>query len=122
MKKPKRERTIAEQYINNLMTSAGKDENLLFLTARVKNFYSVMEARIEGLRSAISQGDTECVAEVAHEMTQDTGKVGAIKMMRLCIALQMLGRRGLLDNAENLMDDLVKEYEQVKEGLISTTA
>ena len=43
-------------------------------------------------------------------------------MMRLCIAMQMVGRRGMLESAEMILKDLEMEYLQVKDGLIQLTA
>lgn len=114
--------SVAEQYIMNLMNSVEKDENLRFLTTRVQNFHTVTEARLEGLKQALEAENAVLVGEIAHAMSKDTGKVGAIKMMRLCIGLQMLARREAMDKAKSILLDLVGEYEIVKTGLIGTTA
>jgi hypothetical protein len=113
---------IAEQYIRKLMSGAGRDENLSFIHNKVMNFHSLTNTSIEGLKAAITEGDMDEVANVAHKMTRDSGKVGAIKMMRLCIAMQMVGRRGMLESAEMILKDLEMEYLQVKDGLIQLTA
>ncbi len=115
-------RPVAEQYIMSLMTGASKDDNLQLIQSKVGDFHGLADTGFRGLKAAIENGDMDAVASVAHKMTQDTGKVGAIRMMRLCIAMQMLGRRGMLENANKLLNDLEIEYLQVKDGLISHTA
>jgi HPt (histidine-containing phosphotransfer) domain-containing protein len=94
------------------------DENLLYLSARVENYAQLTEARMEALRGALAAGEAGTVAVVAHALTDSATRIGAIKMMKLGISLQMLGRRNLMDAAARVFAELEQEYGEFKQNLI----
>lgn len=94
------------------------DANLLYLTERVQNYSELAEARLHSLRLAIDAQNGSSVVDVAHALTDATAKLGSVRMMRLAIALQMLGRRQLFAQAKTLADELQQEFESFKETLI----
>jgi HPt (histidine-containing phosphotransfer) domain-containing protein len=94
------------------------DENLLYLSARVENYAQLTEARMEALRGALSAGEADTVAVVAHALTDSATRIGAIKMMKLGISLQMLGRRNLMEAARRVFAELEQEYGEFKQNLI----
>lgn len=117
----KRERGARAQnggYFAKVLRGLKDDQNLLYLAARLQNYSELTEARMGSLRQAIEQDDGEAVADIAHALSDSTAKIGAIRMMKLCIALQMLGRRGLVQKARELLAELEAEYERFKENLI----
>lgn len=94
------------------------DENLLYLSARVENYAQLTEARMEALRGALDAGEADTVAVVAHALTDSATRIGAIKMMKLGISLQMLGRRNLMEAAVRVFAELEREYGEFKQNLI----
>jgi hypothetical protein len=94
------------------------DQNMIYLAARLQNYAEVTDARLNSLRLAVAEGNATAIGEIAHALTDSTAKLGAIPMMKLCIALQMVSRRGLIDKARDLVAELESEYARFKETLI----
>lgn len=93
-------------------------QNLFHLATRLISYSEACEERLVGLRRAIAAGDGAQVETLAHALTDYTLKIGALNLMKLCIALQMVGRRGLFPKANLLLDELELEYGRFKESLI----
>lgn len=94
------------------------DKNLIYLAARLQNYSETTDARLAGLKRAVDEDDSTAVVDIAHALTDATAKLGAIRMMKLCIAMQMVGRRGLIFQARTLLLELEAEYNRFKETLI----
>jgi HPt (histidine-containing phosphotransfer) domain-containing protein len=95
------------------------DENLIYLAERLHDFCEVLAARIYRLGQAIDEGDGAAITDVAHALTDATARLGAVRMMKLCIALQMQGRRDLIAAARNTFTELEHELARFKGTLIS---
>ena len=76
-----------------------------------------MEDRMTELRAALDVEHGESVMIVARDLTDITGRLGAMRMMKLCIAIQMLGRRGLFGQAKEVVSELEQVYTSYKKGL-----
>ncbi len=109
----------APSYIEKVLSGLRYDKNLVYLAARLQNYSDLTEARMMSLSQAIIERDHSSAAELAQALTDSTGKLGAIRMMKLCIALQMLARRGLTEKSKTVFKELEAEYERFKQTLIS---
>ena len=105
-------------FIHRVLDRLQDDQNLGYLAARLRNYSDLTDTRIEGLRRALEASDASGVESFAHALSDCTAKIGAIRMMKLCIGLQMLGRRGLMKKAQELFEELEREYLAFKENLI----
>lgn len=106
-------------YIERVLSGLRYDKNLVYLAARLQNYSEITDARMTSLSQAIGESDHAQTAELAQALTDSTGKLGAIRMMKLSIALQMLARRGLTERAKTVFQELELEYERFKQTLIS---
>ncbi len=109
----------ATSYVERVLSGLRYDKNLVYLAARLQNYSDLTEARMLSLSQALIERDHAAAAELAQALTDSTGKLGAIRMMKLCIALQMLTRRGLTDKSKAVFKELETEYERFKQTLIS---
>lgn len=109
----------ATSYVERVLNGLRYDKNLVYLAARLQNYSDLTEARMLSLSQALIERDHGAAAELAQALTDSTGKLGAIRMMKLCIALQMLARRGLTDKSKAVFQELQAEYERFKQTLIS---
>lgn len=105
-------------FVKGVLERLQDDSNLAYLAERLRNYSELTETRIDGLRGAIAQEDATAVESFAHALSDSTAKIGAIRMMKLCIALQMLGRRSLFKKAHEIFGELEAEYVAFKENLI----
>ncbi len=107
-------------FVRGVLNRLQDDQNLIYLAARLQNYSELTQARLDGLRGALVANDAAGIESFAHALSDSTAKMGAIKMMKLCIGLQMLGRRGLVKKAEELFAELEAEFAAFKENLISS--
>jgi hypothetical protein len=117
--KSRRSGREADSFVAKVLSNLRNDQNLIYLAARLQSYSESCDARLVSLRQAVASGDGPLVVEVSHGLTECTARLGAVRMMKLCIALQMVGRRGLLAKAELLLGELEVEYARFKESLIS---
>ncbi len=95
------------------------DVHLTYLTERAQNYTDLTMARLESLKAAIERDDQNATEDIARSLADSTAKLGAIRAMKLCIALQMLGRRGLLQKCKDLSAELEVEFGTFKQNLIT---
>lgn len=105
-------------FIAKVLSDMHHDQNLVYLASRLQAYNDACATRLVSLKQAISSGDAALAQSVAHSLTEYTARLGAIPMMKLCIALQMLARRGLLAKAREIVDELDIEFERFQANLI----
>ena len=114
-----REPRCAGGYAVKVLKKLRTDQNLIYLASRLQNYSDLAELRVRSLRKALDEDDALAVTELAHGLADATARLGAIRMMKLCIGLQMLGRRNLLPKARELLCELEIEFDRFKQSLIS---
>lgn len=115
-----KERNDAGQgaFVRRVFDRLQDDQNLIYLAERLRNYSVLTETSIDGLRHALTQDDAPAIESFAHALSDSTAKIGAMRMMKLCVALQMLGRRGLIKKAHEIFAELEQEYLVFKQNLI----
>lgn len=104
--------------VGKMLSHLHDDQNMIYLAARLRAYAEQTDARISSLKEAVVMRDVEAIVGLSHALTDATARLGAIRMMKLCIAVQMLGRRGLVDKVGELVEELELEYSRFKETLI----
>jgi HPt (histidine-containing phosphotransfer) domain-containing protein len=94
------------------------DANYQTLSLRMKSFTAEADSLLLSIKSALQGDDREQLAAVAHTLTEQSGRLGAMQLMKIGIALQMLSRSGLMEQVAKLVDELEVEYDRYKDGLI----
>jgi hypothetical protein len=108
-----------ERTVTKTLRSLTGDVHLTYLTERAQNYTDLTMARLESLKAAIERDDQNATEDIARSLADSTAKLGAIRAMKLCIALQMLGRRGLLQKCKDLSAELEVEFGTFKQNLIT---
>lgn len=95
-----------------------------------KNYFSdevlqSMVSRMVGLEQGIFElkelliaSKVECALAKARELTGLAAKSGSSDAMKICIAIQLVGRQGLLQRAFELAEELLVGVKAFKENLI----
>ena len=84
-----------------------------FLEGLVRTFREDVPARIDALRSAAKNGDTNDLALAAHAMKSSSGSVGAKRMYTMAASLETNARAGRLDGADAAIEQLAAEFRRV---------
>ena len=118
-KSARRELRSNTSYVAKVLANLRDDSNMIYLAARLSNYSNATDARLVSLRQAVAAQDGGAIESLAHALTDSTGKIGALRMMKICIALQMVGRRGMFGKAHELCTELEQEFSRFKENLIA---
>ena len=74
-------------------------------------------AQLEGIGQAIAVADTQSLVELAHSLKGAGRNLGANQLADIAKQLEELGRRGVIQGAEDLSHALSDEYDCVKSAL-----
>jgi HPt (histidine-containing phosphotransfer) domain-containing protein len=69
------------------------------------------------MESAIRTQDAEALWQAAHSLKTNNATVGAVRMAEICHELEVKGRGGRLDNSEQLLAELEKEFLYIENQL-----
>jgi PAS domain S-box-containing protein len=84
-----------------------------FLEGLVRTFREDVPSRIDTLRSAAANGDSNDLALAAHAMKSSSGSVGAKRMLAMASSLEQNARAGRLDGADAAIEQLAAEFRRV---------
>ncbi|MBL8420237.1 MAG: response regulator [Dechloromonas sp.] len=73
--------------------------------------------RLAQLRAAAEAGDAEALRKAAHALKSSSANVGAEQLAALCKELEMIGRKGTVDGAKTLLEDVESEFPCVLAAL-----
>lgn len=109
---------IDPDVIQSLKDLGGEDEPELFREL-VGMFLRDTPPRLEALRSALDTGNADELERTAHAMKSSCGNLGAMTLAELCYQLEMVGREGVLESAQSLVERSNAEFKRVTEALES---
>jgi CheY-like chemotaxis protein len=95
----------------------GGDDDSTFLLSIVEQFMQDASVHIATLRVAADTGDAVALERAAHTLQSTSASVGALGMAALCHSLQGLGRTGSVIGAMRDIEQLVGEFERVRQAL-----
>jgi HPt (histidine-containing phosphotransfer) domain-containing protein len=82
-------------------------------------FFSVLPERIDLMNRALRDGDAPAFSAGAHKLRGGAACIGADRFAALCAKLESIGDAGSLDGAEPLIEELMRESENLREALAS---
>jgi PAS domain S-box-containing protein len=80
-------------------------------------FLAESAAHVGRLAEAVQSRDAAQLRALAHRFLSMTQNIGARRMSTLCETLEQLARQEQVDDAQRLLDDLVRERERVHDAL-----
>ena len=80
-------------------------------------FLEATPPQLEKIREAFEKGDTETLKRTAHTLKGSAGNMGARRMSELCEELQGLGDPGETTRAPEMIEELEREFDRVREAL-----
>lgn len=88
------------------------------ITPVVKVFLSLLNERLGSLQDAVARQDAELIGRLAHTLKGSSSQLGAEKMSRYCLLLEQMGKNAVLDGADSVLVDLVREAKKVEHFFI----
>jgi CheY-like chemotaxis protein/HPt (histidine-containing phosphotransfer) domain-containing protein len=73
---------------------------------------------LECLRNAVERQDLESAHRVAHSLKSSSAFLGATRLAALCIRMETMAGKETPDAVEEILPDILKEFESVREALL----
>ncbi|MBI3848504.1 MAG: response regulator [Planctomycetes bacterium] len=99
------------------LTEIAADDNPGFLGEMIDAFDATATDTARLLHDALRRGDAHALERAAHSLKGSSGSLGAARVAALCQRLQEIGRAGMIDGAEPLVDELDHELGEAKAAL-----
>lgn len=110
------EAVLDRQILDSLRDMAGPKAAAM-LSLIIGNYLEDAPERLQEIREAVAQGDPEGLRQGAHSMRSSSANLGALTLANLFKELENLGRAGTTANAQALLNQVEKEYENVIKAL-----
>jgi signal transduction histidine kinase/CheY-like chemotaxis protein/PAS domain-containing protein len=101
--------------LENLLAVVGGEFD--FLVELIDSFLEEAPQLLADLGRFVKDGDAIGVSRVGHSLKSNGTDFGAPTFANLCKELEMMGKSGTLDGADDLAAQVVAEYEKVGEAL-----
>lgn len=83
----------------------------------VTTFVNDSVIRIQAIKEAVASADTEEIRRAAHSFKGSASNMGATRLTELCRGLEERGHNGVTDGCDELMEQVIAEYNQVEAAL-----
>jgi HPt (histidine-containing phosphotransfer) domain-containing protein len=103
--------------LSDLQSMLGGD--FAYLAELIDSFLEDAPKMIADLDSFIKNNDSAGVQRIGHSLKSNGADFGANTFSELCKELEMVGKSGALDGADELATRIVKEYSRVEAALKS---
>jgi HPt (histidine-containing phosphotransfer) domain-containing protein len=111
---------IDEATLDELLESTGGDRS--FLADLIETYLVDAPGQIAELRRALQAGSTEDVARAAHALKGASGSLGAKRLFEEARALELSAREGRLEESEERIETIAREFERVAAALRAAAA
>jgi PAS domain S-box-containing protein len=94
--------------IKELRDLAGP-ENPGFLAELTGTYLADLPGRLEAIRSAVKTGNAEALQQSAHALKGSSGNIGALRLQKICLRLELIGKSGTVEGTADLLEVLERE-------------
>jgi len=110
---------LDETVLQNLKALGGKDEPEFF-TTMVDQFLADLPRHLESIKQAIDQYDLDALMKAAHACKGSCRSIGALSLAEVSCTLELIGRKGIWDNAAKNFEQWLKEKDRTTQALKQT--
>jgi HPt (histidine-containing phosphotransfer) domain-containing protein len=104
----------------NLVEMTGGE--MSFVDELVDTFLEDGKGQIEGMRTALADGDTERLGRAAHSLKTGCLNIGAQGLGATCRSLEEAARAGEVPDAATRIDAIASGFEEVRTALLDERA
>jgi CheY-like chemotaxis protein len=101
--------------LQNLLSLVGGE--FAFLAELIDSFLEDAPQMLEDLGRYLEEGDAAGVQRIAHSLKSNAADLGAVALGELCKELESASRAGGLDGADDLVSQIVDEYDRLAGAL-----
>jgi HPt (histidine-containing phosphotransfer) domain-containing protein len=107
---------VDSRVIQSLKELGGDEDPGLFVEV-VDLFLGDAETKLHDLSRALASGDVKLLERTAHTLKSSSANVGALRLSRLCLEIEMLGRAARTDGAQELVGEAARLYAESRTAL-----
>jgi CheY-like chemotaxis protein len=104
--------------LNDLMVLEDGDDTGWFAEC-VRTFVNETALGMARMRQAVDRGDLKSLAGIAHEYKGTCANIGANAMEKLCRELELASKKGALNEAAEITQQLTREFDRARVALES---
>jgi HPt (histidine-containing phosphotransfer) domain-containing protein len=108
---------IDPKALNDLLETVGGDQ--AFLAELIDAYLEDSPNQLSTIESALASGRVEELRRAAHSLKSNSANFGAQNLADLCKDLEESARRNELDGADIRLEQIMAEYQKVKQALAS---
>lgn len=86
----------------------------------IRTYLSDSSERLDVLRSALNERDTDAFTKSAHSFKGSCINIGAPRLGSLCAEAELAGKEERMDDAGHILDDIQSEFSTVRQLLEHT--
>jgi HPt (histidine-containing phosphotransfer) domain-containing protein len=105
---------IDRETYDQLKSMAGED----FIGELIDAYLDDSPQLITAMRESLKSSDADVFRRSAHSLKSNSASLGAINLAALARELEMMGKAGDLTGAQPVLDQLILEYDCVKNKLV----
>ena len=110
---------IDPKALDDLLEAVGGDQ--AFLDELIDTYLEDSPNLLSAIESALATGSAEELRRAAHSLKSNSANFGAQNLADLCKDLEESARRNELDGAASRVEQIMAEYQKVKQALASVT-
>ena len=101
------------------MAKLGEASGEDILNKLIEKFFSDTPQRLSSLQEILAKGNASAIEQQAHSLKGSSSNLGSRRMAEICERLEQCAREGQIEEAEEMLAELEKEYQRTKEVLAS---
>jgi HPt (histidine-containing phosphotransfer) domain-containing protein len=101
--------------LENLSSMLGGEFN--YLVELIDSFLEDAPQLLSELDQFVASGDAAGIRRVAHSLKSNGADFGATTFSNLCKELEMMGKEGMVEGADDLLSQVAVEYARVEAAL-----
>jgi PAS domain S-box-containing protein len=109
---------IVDYSVLNELNALADEGDSSFLKGLIDSYLTNSEPLIGAMRNAVAQGDPDGLRLAAHTLRGSSRSIGVVRVGEISLELETMGRNGLVAGAEELLDQLGKEFARAKQLLL----
>jgi two-component system, sensor histidine kinase and response regulator len=88
-----------------------------FLKRLYEMFQNNVARRLDEVQKALDAEDADQMGKAAHSLKGSSGNIGALRMAKICLELELMGKTGRCERAPQIVEQIKAEYGRAKEDL-----
>jgi HPt (histidine-containing phosphotransfer) domain-containing protein len=101
--------------LESLQVMLGNDQQIF--TKVVQCYLLESPQIVKDISTSIQNQDIVMLEHTAHKLKSSSAAMGAVRLSQICLQLEIIGQSGNLQDTQEILTQLIQEYENVEKVL-----